>query len=166
MKRASEISCERTGCAFAEKKYLDDSLLICSSCQRRVCVLCAAGFPNEITLAEYNTMIQAYKSIETKFQCHECTILIKRKKESHTEDWGVLTFYSTKPVTVHQIKEAETFSFSSLKRTQFPNGSTALTTALDQLEHAVCAIGNYGCAWGQTSIVSGLFGLDTTVYKR
>ena len=102
-------------------------------------------------------MIRVYKSVGSKFECHGCTVLKRQKQKSHTVDWGVNSFFSTEPCTDMQKQAAETYSFSTLARRRFPNGSSAISMALDRDANAVCAIGNYGNALGKTSEVSQYF---------
>jgi hypothetical protein len=157
MKRALQLSCEVTQCEFPLKVYSENSILVCASCKRTICVHCAAGLPDEINSKKTEEMIQGYKSGGSKFECHECTVLKRQKKISHTVAWGVNSFFSTQPCTDLQKQEAETYSFSTLVRRIFPNGSSAIATALDSDANAVCGIGNYGSAIGTTSKVSEYF---------
>jgi hypothetical protein len=98
-------------------------------------------------------MITLYKSVGSIFVCHDCQVLKRQKTKAHTHDWGVLSFFSMKHVTLEQIQAAELFSFSSLTRRRFPNGTSAISAVLDRSANAVCAVGNYGSATGTPSDV-------------
>jgi hypothetical protein len=80
MKRALQLSCEITQCDFPLKVYSENSILVCASCKRTICVHCAAGLPDEINSTKTEEMIQGYKSVGSKFECHECTVLKRQKK--------------------------------------------------------------------------------------
>ena len=159
MKRATRLSCQSSECDHSSKEYSLNSILFCDSCKRPICVHCAAGLPNEISPSKTEEMITLYKSMGSIFVCHECQVLKRQKTKAHTDDWGVLSFFSMKPVTLQQIQAAELFSFSSLTRRRFPNGSSAISAVLDRAANAVCAVGNYGSATGTPSDVFYCFAL-------
>jgi hypothetical protein len=159
MKRAPRLSCQSSECDHSSEVYSENSILFCDSCTRPICVHCAAGLPNEISLSKTEEMITLYKSVGSIFVCHECKVLKRQKRKAHTHDWGVLSFFCMKHVTLQQIQAAESFSFSSLTRRRFPNGSSAISAVLDRSANAVCAVGNYGSATGTPSDVCNCFAL-------
>ena len=154
MKRASHSIEVCITCANCSLEYAEDILFACSRCKSDSCIRCAAGFDSTPTNRESRTMIEAYKSVRSNFICKLCQELMRLEQDAHTKDWGVSTFFSTRVPSDHKAQEASFFAYNNLTRTRFPNGSTAIMAAQDNKKHIVCAVGNYGGAWGPSAEVN------------